>query len=130
MNLLAQIADRSWQEILLGYGPLGVGAFLSVMAAVWVSREFWKVYKPYLEAKLKAENERRHAEAAKETRQAEYVARITESHGEDMEVKRRQVALLEKMDARQTHHAEACDATHKLVTELHGKIVHGSPQPQ
>jgi hypothetical protein len=126
MNLLAE--TPTWQEVLLGYGPLGVFAFLFTVAVAWTAREYWKVQKPYLEAKLLAEIERRKAEALKEARQAEYVARITESHGEDMEVKRRQVALLEKMDARQTHHADSCDATHRLVVELHGKIIHGGQQ--
>ena len=126
MNLLAQLADRSWQDILLGYGPLGVFALLTAGGITWVATEWWKVKKPYLEAKLAAEIERSKAEAQKEARQAEYVQRITESHSEDMECKRRQVALLEKMDSRQSHHSDSCDATHKLVTELHGRIVHGN----
>lgn len=113
----------SWQTLLLGYGPLGAFALLFAIALGWAVRELWKVYRPYTEAKLKAEIERRKAEAEKEKAQATYVQRITESHSEDMECKRRQVALLEKMDQRQAHHSDSCDATHKLVTAIHERLV-------
>jgi len=113
----------SWQTLLLGYGPLGAFALLFAIALGWAVRELWKVYRPYTEAKLEAEIERRKAEAEKEKAQATYVQRITESHSEDMECKRRQVALLEKMDQRQAHHSDSCDATHKLVTAIHERLV-------
>jgi len=128
MNLLAQIADRSWQDVLLNYGPLGAFAVVVAIAVGWAVREWWKVQKPYLESKLAAEIDRSKAEAEKEKRQAEYVQRITDSHGEDMECKRRQVALLEKMDQRQAHHSDSCDATHKLVTAIHERLVANGSQ--
>lgn len=79
------------------------------------------------EAKQKMELEHAAAKQAMEIEREQktlvLLSTLTESHSEDIEFKRRQLALMEKVDSKQTNHADDCHHTHILVEEIHRKIV-------
>ncbi len=106
--MLAEIAPADWY---IDRGVLGVLLLLIVAAAM----EYWRVRKPHIVAKLEAETE-------KERAQATLFARLSENHGVDLEIKRRQTTLLESIAENQEGHSRDCHDTYGLVRELVANI--------
>lgn len=109
----------------MNWGVLGVLAFVVVTVVLYAGREWWSTYKPHYVAKKQAELHR-------DEKLTAFIDQLSESHGEEMASKRKvaeamqtQTALLTRMDNRAEKHAGDCDATHKLVQEIHQRQKHG-----
>ena len=107
----AEAAKATWDGVLLGYGPLGVFAFLSAAAIGWGVREWWKVEKPHRIAKQKLElQQQEKAGLLYDT--------LRESEPAKIELQRQTVKLVEAVHANQFEHAGHCRSTDKTVEKV------------
>lgn len=89
-------------------------------AASWFGREVWKVKRPHILAKQKQELEH---QAARQTIEIEREKKTITLLDTLSMTTLRQTSLMEKMSNQQDGHLKACDATQRMVGEIHSKVV-------
>lgn len=138
MELLAQMLPtppelpdwRWWADM----GVLGIFAFVVITALVTV---FFIAWLPYYVRLLK---QRAEFNAQKAIQEANYSLRkqeldllkdeklnalmdtIRDNAGEELQHKRQQTAILDRMDKRQSEHADSCATAHDLTTKIHKSV--------
>jgi len=124
--LVAEITNTL--EYWANWGVAGAILFVLGASAAYIGRQWWLVEKPrrvaaYQQA-LEHAAAKQQMDLEREKKTVLLLTTLTESQIADIEFKRRQINLLEKVDDRQGGHAEVCHQSHKLIEEIHRKIIH------
>lgn len=114
MHSLAQVTeaipDYDWASV--GIAGVLVGT-ITFCVVYW----FFVVYVPHAKQK-------QHVELSRDGKLVDFIEQLSQSHRSEVEYKQQTVALLSKMDQRQDGHADVCERTHAMVSELHANQNH------
>lgn len=127
MEVLAQAATDAptlppWQW-WASFGVLGIGGFIGVCAFVaW----FFGLWLPHKSASYKQDRahqaHKQQVEAKRDETLTAFISHLADTRGEEMEHKRRQTEILDRMDKRQAEHSDACQRSEQKLERL-GELI-------